>query len=699
MIASTGVAPADNVAGAFPDRAAWNRVVVETGATFLHTWEWGSARCQSAERTLWFHADDAHVRSAMVLTIKQIAPGLKLLRSPDGLFFSGDEAVFLQRLQQFLREHHVWGLLTKFRTATAWDNSSPAVKRVSMRLWLPRPTETLVLDISPDEEVLFANMRRSLREQIRAVQRWDVAVQEQSKSLVGDFWDMYHATAKARGFHEYKNENFLKQLVAAFSGSAGSKTPVHLFWLTAQRNGNHLAHYIGGVAGSQALQIWSAATPEGLHIGAKKLLQWEAIRMAKKLGAQVYDFGGIDRENLRGGYEFKRGYRGTSVRSSPYLLFTPGRAHRGLRSVLAAAPPLADAEAPGVPAKVEAPAAKTATPLVRVEEICSPEQWAAYERTLKQESLHSSWSWGDYKESQGWSARRLMIVEGNHTEPCGIAQVQMRRVRPFGPELALIQGGPVMRHLGFSRAARVVEALLDSLNLGPFSVVAIQPDADSSQELTLALIEAGFTEYAAAHSYTFTVPLATPKDELRRQLTSNWRHNLVRAEDKGCTVGLVGSESGARRAAFEKMSGMYDRLTQRKQFRKAIDVEAFCDSFLQDPRIDIVQVDWQQQPVAFRVLFCGSTRVMDVIAASNEESKNIYANYLAMWSAILRAQDTGAQEFDCGGIDPARNRGVYLFKRGIGADLVQGARTWMRIRPRRLQRFALASLSVFDSLV
>lgn len=624
MIASTGAAPAENVAGAFPDRAAWNRVVVETDATFLHSWEWGNARCQSAERTLWFYSDDARVRSAMVLTIKQIAPGLKLLWSPDGLFFSGDEAVFLQRLQQFLHEHHVWGVLTKFRTAAAWDNSSPAVKRVSMQLWLPRPTETLVLDISPDEEVLYANIRRSLREQIRAVQRRDITVQEQSAHPVGDFWDMYHTTAKTRGFQEYKNENFLTRLVAAFSRCAGSTTPVHLFWLTAQRNGEHLAHYIGGVAGSQALQIWSTATPDGLQVGAKKLLQWEAIRMAKKLGARFYDFGGFNRKVTPGVFEFKRGFGGVPVRSSS-LLFLGAATMPRLRQRIRAA----DSD-------------------ISALDVTDPGDW---DKGIGQsEGAHplQCWAWGEARRADSVGVVRVAVYEAGRAR--GFAQILVRQ--KAGYRIGWIPGGPMLDP--GADADRVLRTMLHRAASAGVRMSIAQPYLP---------MRAGWTFPSATRPQTFWLDLLQPLDVLEKNLHKEWRRGELQFVRKGGNVIDDTSDE-----ALEDFVVQYAALVSRKAFERYGD-EGF---------IRRVWASFRQfgSPFAgvhvFKAIISGKCAASAIVlragatahfawGASDYEMRNTRANEGLQWGIVRHLRELGLRRYDLGGVDANRNPGVFEF--------------------------------------
>ncbi len=336
---------------AFPDRATWNRIVADTAATFLHTWEWGTAKASSGEDVRWFFIDGM-ARTAMVLTAKTLLPGVKIFWAPDGLFYQGSAAAAVLELRSFMSRNGVAGLVTRFTCDAAWRAQPAAVRSQFVPLIFGTRSETVILDLSRPETELFERLSYGIRRDIRAAQRHRIEVQN-CFAEPDEFWHVYCRTASELGFRPYKNEAFFRGLLNAFSRS-GDSGSTKMFWLRAVRDNVVLAQFIGGIVGAKALQIWSVGDQEGKKLGIKKLLEWKAITTAKQLGATYYDFGGVDRKHAPGIFHFKRRFGGAISRSSPLLLLPRFGTPSALCALLNALPredelPAADAAERGQP--------------------------------------------------------------------------------------------------------------------------------------------------------------------------------------------------------------------------------------------------------------------------------------------------------------------------------------------------------------
>ena len=69
------------------------------------------------------------------------------------------------------------------------------------------------------------------------------------------------------------------------------------------------------------------------------------------------------------------------------------------------------------------------------------------------------------------------------------------------------------------------------------------------------------------------------------------------------------------------------------------------------------------------------------------------AAYLAVWSFLHRGAEAGCRVFDFGGIDPANNRGVYDFKRGLTRAVAASGPLWLYGRHRLVTAAAGAMLA------
>jgi lipid II:glycine glycyltransferase (peptidoglycan interpeptide bridge formation enzyme) len=166
-----------------------------------------------------------------------------------------------------------------------------------------------VLDLSPSEEALLAGMRKSTRYEIRKGQKDGVRVFATSdpKRLTA-FFDLYKATSTRHGFvpHSGIREEFE---VFAKENQATLYLGEYRGRVTAAAIVLYVAH--------QAIYHHGASVQSQTPVSP--LVQWEAIREAKKRGMKVYNFWGIapydsPKHPWRGITLFKKGFGGREIR-------------------------------------------------------------------------------------------------------------------------------------------------------------------------------------------------------------------------------------------------------------------------------------------------------------------------------------------------------------------------------------------------
>jgi hypothetical protein len=556
------------------------------------------------------------------------------LWAPDGLFFAGNATEFLRRLRDFSREQKCMGVITRFRTTETWAACDETLRRELLAMPLVRTRETLLLDISADGNALFSKMRRSLREKIRAAQRRGVTVEQRTGQDVAEFWHMYRATAEARGFREYKDERFLRELVSAFACRQNPDVPVRLFWLTAVHDGSDLAHYIGGVAGEEALQIWSAATSVGLDLGAKKVLQWEAVLTAKALGARLYDFGGFDRRNTPGVFEFKRGFGGTPVRSSG-LLFLSARAKPWLAGMTGGA-------------LREFTGAK----------VTDASTWDRDAGQWPGAHPLQCWAWGEARSSDSHAVARVAAYQAGRA--CGFMQVIVRE--QAGCKVGWVPGGPVLDPNTDSRLA--ILAMLRELRTMGLRLLVTQPYVPLGE---------GWPVPFAARPQTFWLDLTQPLESLEKNLHKEWRRGAGRFLREGGTVVEDASDN-----AVEDFIVQYEALVHRKAFERYGDeqfIRRVCGCFRR------FNSDAAGAHI-FKAMIAGKCAASAIVlragrtahfswGAFDYELRNTRANEGLQWGIIRHCRELGLLRYDLGGVDAKRNPGVFEFKRRMGGNLVQ----------------------------
>lgn len=175
--------------------------------------------------------------------------------------------------------------------------------------FLPAPIHAMdaelcwVLDLDKSEEDLLAAMRKTTRYEIRRGQKLGVVVKKVDD--LKDFLVLYDETSARHGFVEHKG---IKEEIEVFGKSA--------LILNAQFEGKTLASAVILFWGDEAIYHHGASVPS--KIPASYLVQWEAIREAKRREKKLYNFWGIAPDESpnhpwRGITVFKRGFGGRQV--------------------------------------------------------------------------------------------------------------------------------------------------------------------------------------------------------------------------------------------------------------------------------------------------------------------------------------------------------------------------------------------------
>lgn len=191
-----------------------------------------------------------------------------------------------------------------------YDNSiySPVFKAHTYRpapVHLVNPEITWVLDITPTEEEILAQMKKSTRYEVRRIEK--VGIQPQHGNSDEDldiFWQLHEATVKRQGFVPFPKENTKKEL-EIFGND------IQIF--SAKLDGKFLSSSV----------IWFDKNAAYYHQGASEYSKlpvahatlWAAIKEAKKRGCKEFNFWGVVCEKHTkhpwfGLSKFKRGFGG-----------------------------------------------------------------------------------------------------------------------------------------------------------------------------------------------------------------------------------------------------------------------------------------------------------------------------------------------------------------------------------------------------
>jgi lipid II:glycine glycyltransferase (peptidoglycan interpeptide bridge formation enzyme) len=183
--------------------------------------------------------------------------------------------------------------------------------------WVPAKDQvqyrnTVIVDLSPDEETLLANMKQKTRYNVRLAGRKGVTARPGTGADFDRLYRMYAETSVRDGF-VIRDEGYYKTLWKSFL-DAGLLEP-----LVAEVDGEPVAAVVIARFGGTATYLHGMSTEAHREKMPAYLLQWEAMHRAKAAGCARYDMWGApdifnETDSMWGVYRFKDGFGGQVVR-------------------------------------------------------------------------------------------------------------------------------------------------------------------------------------------------------------------------------------------------------------------------------------------------------------------------------------------------------------------------------------------------
>ena len=174
--------------------------------------------------------------------------------------------------------------------------------------WQPappiQPNATRVIDLRPDEEALYGDLRKKWRQYVNKARTAGITVVDADGDRLGEFYRIYRETADRAGFL-IRAESASRDDWEAFAPSGRARL---LFAQTP--DGEPQASLFLVRAGPRVVEPYGGMTAAGGESRANYLLKWEAIRTSREAGATSYDLWGLATGGIA---HFKTGFGGREV--------------------------------------------------------------------------------------------------------------------------------------------------------------------------------------------------------------------------------------------------------------------------------------------------------------------------------------------------------------------------------------------------
>lgn len=295
------------------EQAAYNNVVHHP----LQTWEWGEFRKNTDVKVerLGFY-DDGQLTKALQVTFHPI-PFLNKAAGylPKGFVPDEDQLSALRKLGE---QHDA--LFIKLEPNVAAPAATAKTNHQDIRKFLldqdcqpgrPLFTKyTYILDLTPDEETLLAQLNSKTRYNVRLAQKKGVTVAENSSEQgLKTHLEILEKTTSRQGFYAHSPDYFRK-MWEQLGGSGMMKI------FEASYQNQVLVSWIVFIFDGVMYYPYGASVREHRDVMASNLMMWEVMRFGKQAGCTSFDMWGSlgsepDKKNpWYGFHRFKEGYGG-----------------------------------------------------------------------------------------------------------------------------------------------------------------------------------------------------------------------------------------------------------------------------------------------------------------------------------------------------------------------------------------------------
>ncbi len=297
--------------------AALSELEIRLGAsvTFLQSAFYARMQEKDGKTVVCFIMLDEKTPIGCGVAVRYTAPGgLNFLYLPYGPVLRDWDVVTYEMLERFLRPIAKRLKCTFVRLDAPGIELLRAVEPVPDRLAKAaslQPRAEWLLDITPNEEILWMGFHKHARYNVRLAERVhaEVRAREPADTPLDDFYSLMQMTGTRDGFSIF-DRDYYRAYLSTLSSEEGFSVLVRI-------DGKPAAIGLFVVHDGQAHYVFAGSSDEFRKIAPAYSVIWTAIREAKKRGCTHFNFGGVTdnvkSQNLGGVSAFKKRFGGYEV--------------------------------------------------------------------------------------------------------------------------------------------------------------------------------------------------------------------------------------------------------------------------------------------------------------------------------------------------------------------------------------------------
>ncbi len=323
------------------DRSQWDTALASLPRSHvLQTWDWGDfkSRWGWQPSRLLFEEEGRLLAAAQILRRRLPRTPLSVAYVPKGPALDYcDTSLLVQVLSALEQQARQQRTLFVKIDPDVWlgfgDKDFPLLPGTAALLamlaergWRPSAEQiqfknTFIVDLTPDETELLARMKAKTRYNIRLARRRGVQVRSGDEIDLKTFYHLYVETSRRDGF-------LIRPLAYYLDVWSQFLRANRADFLLAEVEGEPIAGLILFHFGQTAWYMYGASSNQHRNLMPNHLLQWEAMRLAKRRGCTQYDMWGAPdhfdgSDPLWGVYRFKTGFGGETMRGMGAFDYSP----------------------------------------------------------------------------------------------------------------------------------------------------------------------------------------------------------------------------------------------------------------------------------------------------------------------------------------------------------------------------------------
>ena len=306
--------------------------------------------------------------------------------------------------------------------------------------------------------------------------------------------------------------------------------------------------------------------------------------------------------------------------------------------------------------------------------------WNSLLKQLRQTCVYQSSHWARHKSAAGWTNIRLIkTINDSH-----IAIQCLVRRGPFGTAMAWAPGGfggdlELLDNAFSSSLKKLLSARLLYVRFGMM--------IDFAQDKAALLTGSGFTKSKKpiGAKQSMLLGIHTDDEEMLRSASSNWKRNHKRSLRLATEPYVWNNASPDQLENAYRLMDEYKKVEGLRLQMTASDIHSVQECFGDD--LVLIRIDDESGNVlSVRGALIQQPIAWDFIAVTTPEGRKTYSSHRTLVSLTQECARRGCTTLELGGIDPEKNKGVFDFKNGTGAQITTYLGEWEASSPGVLRK-------------